>query len=89
MIENARNHLHVTLMLHVPTHDAETQGRFVATRDKARNDGMKRSLAPGNNIGVIGIQHKARAAILHGNAGAGNNDARTKRYIVGLNKRHH
>ena len=89
IVNQTRHHLHVALSLHRTTHDAEAHQRFAVFAEKARDDGLKRTFARGDDIGMTRFQVEAVAAVLQADAGAGHHDAGAEAGVVGLDVRHH
>ena len=87
--KDPNHHLYVALGLHAAAHDPETHQGPVIPGDKSRNNGLKRALGAGNTVGVVFIQYKAVAPVLHGDAGIRNYNARSKAQIVGLDEGDH
>jgi hypothetical protein len=54
----------VTLWLHPTAHHTERTEQFVITRQQTRNDGVVRSLAAGETIGVARFKAEIGATIL-------------------------
>lgn len=75
VVEHAHGHLKMTLGLHIPSHDAEAHHRLSVLRKESGNDGVERTLATGDLIGMARLQSKTRAAILQADAGSRNDDA--------------
>ena len=72
---NAQRHLHVPLRLHRPAHYAEGHQRLAAAvHRKARNDGVERTLAAGQRVRVLRVQHKAAAPVLQADPGIRHHD---------------
>lgn len=62
--EDAVDHLQMSLGLHVPTHETKSQRCFAVTRDKARDDGVKRALARSHRVGMASRGGKSVATVL-------------------------
>src|SRR5436309_10508911 len=69
-------------------HDAEGDADL-PMRHKGRNDGVQRSLVPGQNIWARRIQGEQAASVLENETCGCRYDARTKRSEVALNVRDH
>ena len=87
--DQAQDHLHVPLRLHVAPHDAQGGRGLSGACDEARHDGVVGALAARDAVGVARIEREAERAVLQRDARAGDDDARAEAEVVGLNERHH
>src|ERR1043166_973323 len=69
-----------------PAHDAEPNMHVTALH-KGRNDGMKRTLARLESVGVRAVKRKQRATVLQGKSHSIDDYARTKAGVVALDER--
>ena len=88
-VDDIHQHLHMPLRLHCAAHQAEAHKRFTILHDKRGDDGVKRSLARGIDIGMALIQRKKLAPVLQHKTEAVGHKPRTHAAVVRLNQRHH
>ena len=88
-VDDIHQHLHMPLRLHRAAHQAEAHKWLSILHDKRGDDGVKRSLARGIDIGMTLIQRKKLAPVLQHKTEAIGNKSRTHAAIVRLNQRHH
>ena len=69
-------------MLHVSTHDTECEQRVSISTDESRNDGVERSLASVDLIGMSRFERKPGSAVLQCNARTVNDDPGSKPHVV-------
>ena len=75
MIEDSLHHLHMTLMLHMATHDAEGKSGGTRLGNEPGNDGMKGTFSRRDAVRVIRIQRETKTSILHRDARIGYDNA--------------
>ena len=77
-------YLHVSLGLHVPSHDTKTEPGFAIFRDECGNDCVEWTFVRFECVQVVGIKSKQRASILQDKPGVVSNDAGAKTEVVAL-----
>jgi len=75
IIEDPRENLYVALWLHVAAHNAKSEQGFSSPGNHGWDNGVKGPFSWSNFIGVPWSQRKSMAAVLHRNAGIGNDDS--------------
>src|SRR5690554_201447 len=75
VIDHADKRLHMALRLHVAPHDAKAHYWLAVAAEKARNNGVERTLAAFHHIGRLRIHRKAHAPILQADGRIGHNHA--------------
>src|SRR5262249_4974435 len=89
VIDEAHERLHVPLWLYRAAHHPEARVRGAIARDEPGDDGVERTLAGPDLIGVAGLQREPGSAILQTDARPRDHDARAEAHVVRLDERHH
>src|SRR3546814_11489693 len=61
----------------------------IQVHGKSRDDRVEGALSRRHLVRMAGLKREAGAAVLQRNSGIGNDDARPKPLVIGLNERHH
>jgi len=86
--ENPQGKLQMPLGLHRAAHEPERHQRAaIANHGKAWNDGMERSFARADLVGVAGPQVESGPPILQPDPRAGNHDTRAEAHVAAVPRR--
>ena len=88
-VDDIEKHLHMTLWLHVRTHDPKTHYGLAVSSHEAGHDRVKRSLAGFERVRMPGIEAEQLTAILQDESELSRRHPRTHAAEVALDQRYH
>ena len=84
IVDGIDQNLQMTLRLHEAAHDAKGTDRLAVFAQKAGDDGVLSLFARSQAVIGLGVEREPTAAVLQGNSGARNDNARAKALVVAL-----
>ena len=88
VVDDIGQHLDLTEGLKLAAGDAERHHCFSLLRDHGGNDRVQRPLAPGNRIGMAGLEHEAASAVVEDDPGRRADDAAPEVIEDRIDERH-